>query len=423
MDTMAQNITEKRVLENGRIFIAPTRNRDIVSFQGSILGGSLMLPKAQLEVPSFAGKLFDAGTAAHGKSVLRESLAARGASLRFSGGDRRTYFSGSCLPEDLQFLLEMVAECLGTATFLTPEIQSARERFLGSLKEDKTDTRIQAGHEMSRLLYDSAHPNYAEKDEYVEKSIKSVTRNEVVNFKNKLGRRGLVLAIVGGVEEGKALKAAERAFGKLKEGTFELPEIARNKKPVQVQEKLITIPQKANIDVYLGGFMPITYNDELYLPFAVVSDMLGGGFASHLMQTVRERDGLTYGVYSRSAGFDLGQEGDFRILATFSPLLYEKGVATTRKEIARFFASGLNEDALAKKKDEIIGSYVIGLATTRGLAARLHFIGTHNEELSYIDEYIEKIKAVTVADLHKTADLIPHKKLSLCAAGTFDKRP
>jgi zinc protease len=200
---------------------------------------------------------------------------------------------------------------------------------------------------------------------------------------------------------------------------LEIPPKSKNKKIPSAQEKLVHIPEKANIDLYLGVALPLRLEDELYLPTFTLIDMLGGGFAAHLMQTVRERDGLTYGISARLSDFGKDTEGSFRVWSTLSPLLFEKGLKTIRKEITTFFNTGITEEALVNKKDEISGSYVIGLSTTHGLASQLHSIGIREKELSYIDEYPELIRKLTIPQLKKAAEIIPLNKLSLSAAGTF----
>jgi zinc protease len=421
MNTLAPHITEKKVFENGRIFIAPTKAKDVISIEGSVLGGSNFLPKSLSQVSVIAARLLDAGTKKQGKDTLREALAARGASLSFSSGGDRTYFSGSCLPEDLSFLLKLIAECLGESVFPAAEITTSKERMLGRLKEAKTETNTQAYKEFARLVYDESQVNYEEKDSVIEKQIKEVTRKQLTDFQSKVGRGGLVLAIVGDTNASTALKAAESAFGSLKKGFLETPKKTPNKKAPTAQKKQIEIPEKANIDVYLGVALPITYDDELYLPMATVIDMLGGGFAAHLMQTVRERDGLTYGIRSVLTGFGKDTQGAMLIWSTLSPLLFDKGVKTIRKEVETFFETKLTEDELEKKKDEIMGSYVIGLSTTEGLAGQLHTIGVQGKDLSYLDDFKTLTQALTVADLKRAVKIIPLDKLSLAAAGTFQK--
>jgi zinc protease len=421
MNSTAQHIVEKKLFENGRVFIAQTKAQDVVTVIGSVLGGDAMLPRVQTGVPLLAGRLFDAGTKKTDKDTLRDGLASRGTTLSFGTSTDRTTFSGSCLPEDLPFLLQIIAECLSEALFLEKEIEPARQRILGSIQESKTDTRTQAASELSRLLYDEQHVNYAEKDSLVEKSLTNTTRAELLNFRTLLGKGGLVLAVVGDVEPSTALKAVERTFTLLGNGTLQSSQKSKNKKAIEAREKKIAIPNKANVDLFMGTVVPLTIDSPLYLPFMTVSDMLGGGFASHLTQTVRERDGLTYGIYAWPNGFQKNVEGAFRIWSTFSPDLFEKGLETIRKEMKVFFTSGLTKSALQKKQDELAGSYVIGLSTTGGLASILHKIGVEEKPLSYIDDYPELIRAITLADIKNAAELIPYNKLSIVAAGTFAK--
>ncbi|MDR3546966.1 MAG: pitrilysin family protein [Candidatus Pacebacteria bacterium] len=423
MNSTAARITEKNLFENGRIFIAPTNARDVVTVAGSVFGGPNMLPRLLTGVPLLAGGLFDAGTKAHTKDVLREALASRGATLSFSsgGGSDRTSFSGSCLPEDLTFLLKTIVECLHEASFPQKEILLERAQILGRIQESATETRTQATNELWRILYDERHVNYVEKDADVKRYVSNVTRKQLIDFRSMLGKGGLVLAIAGDTDSSIALKAVERSFAILNRGTLTASVKTANGKKGVGQERKVAIANKANIDVFLGASVPLTRDDDLFLPFVVLSDMLGGGFAGHLMQTVRERDGLTYGISTAPSGFAKDVTGAFRIWSTFSPDLFEKGLEAIQKEVRTFFSKGLTEDALRSKKEEILGSYVIGLSTTHGLANALHSIGVEEKPLSRIDEYPNLIRAVTVGELQRVADLIPYTQLSIAAAGTFAK--
>ena len=421
MEKILTNVTE---LEHAgmRFFASRTGAHDIVSIEGSVFGGWNMLPRAKCEVPVLVAELLDAGTSTKSKDVIREALGARGASLSFSAGGDRLYFSGSCLPEDVTFLLKTIVECLSDASFPAAEIKNAKERALGDLEEEKTQTRSLASAALSRIMYDSSHVNYAETISARKKSIESVTRGELVAFRKTLGQGGLVLSVTGDTQPSDLLQNAKQIMSKLPKGTVSAPVKKPNTKKQTAESELVSVKDKANIDVYLGAAVPLTYEHELFLPYIVLNEMLGGrGFTSHLMMTIRERDGLTYGVYTVSSGFGGLAEGSFQVWATFSPQKYEESVKTLKKEIALFFKELITSNALEARKLEMIGGYTVGLSTTRGLASMLHKIGVENKELSYIDEYPELLKAITVEDLHKAAALIPLSKLSLAAAGTFTK--
>ena len=207
-------------------------------------------------------------------------------------------------------------------------------RALGELEEQKTQTRTLAASALSRLIYERSHVNYTDTLPFRAKSVEGITRNDLLSFRKMLGQGGLVLAITGDIQPAKALQDAKLIASKLPKGTPEMPAKKKNEKPQAATSEIISIKDKANIDVYLGAALPLTYDDPLYLPFVVLCQMLGGtDFTSHLMQTIRERDGLTYGVYTVSSGFLGLAEGNFQVWATFSPEKYTESVKALRKEI------------------------------------------------------------------------------------------
>jgi len=413
---------EFQMPEGGRLFVAPTHIHDVVVVKGSVLGGRNMLPKTLDIVPALTADLLDAGTAKRKKHVIRDALAGKGISLSFSSSGDRTEFSGQCFPEDLPLLLSTITECLGGAIFPEAEVKNAKALALGNLAEAKSNTRALAGYALSALLYDTDHVNYARPIEAQEKSVATVRRAHLQDFRKKLGKGGLILAIVGDTTVTAARSAAEKAFGKLAVGTTTAPVKQSNKKIQKENERLIPIADKANIDVLLGVGLPLTTQHQLYHPMLVLVDMLGGGVTSHLMQTIRERDGLTYGVYASLGGLDAGADGHFKIWATFSPDAYKKSVEQLRDEIDVFFSKGLTEEALIKRKEEMTGSYLVALSTTQNLAHSLHTIGANGFELSYLTEYPNIIRAVSLSDIINAAELIPRDKLSLAASGTFKKK-
>lgn len=420
MEDLRAPVTDKVLPLGGRVLAARMRTPDIVTFEGSVYGGWNLLSKQLGEVPILAGALFDTGTKSRSKATLRDAIANRGASLSFSGGGDRTYFNGSCLPEDLPFLLSLTAECLESSTFANTELGPARTRILTKLKDQSTYTRTQAANALARLMYAPDHVNYVDTDADRKRFIEKAARHDLLSFQKMVGRGGLVVALAGDLEPQEAIAVVERAFARNREGTLTVPPKKRNTKAPTSQEKRIAIPGKANIDVYLGTSVPVIYGDEQYYPLTVLTSMLGGGFAAHLMQTVRERDGLTYGIRASLGGMDIDTDGYFRIWSTFAPGLLEKGVETIRKETGHFMADCLTEENLRKAQDEITGSYLLDLSTTGGLAGMLHMLGRRRKPLSWLSEFPEVIRTITVDDLHTAAALIPLDKLSLAAAGTFD---
>jgi zinc protease len=422
MQSIRTNVTEYEQ-DGMRLFAARTGVKDIVSLEGSVHGGWYLLPDDLQLAPRLASGLMDADTKQRDKETLRTALAARGANLSFWVSADRTYFSASCLPEDVRFICELVTECLSEAVYRKPELENERARTLGELEESKTQTNDQASHALARLIFDPKHVNYADSHERDVQRVAATSRADLLSFQKLLGKGGLVLAVTGDIAPEKVLKEAARAFAKLPEGTRQLPDMPMNAKKPEPLTKLVTIPDKANIDTFLGVPVALTRDHELYLTFLVLTSMLGSGglFMGHLMRTIRERDGLTYGIRATASGFAEGADGALRVWATFSPQTFDRAVAMTRKEIGNFFAQGITADALRMEQEHTAGGYAVGLSTSRGLAGMLHKIGREGKPLSYVDDYPNLVRAVTLDSLHAVADLIPLDKLSLAAAGTFVK--
>ncbi|MFA7302524.1 MAG: pitrilysin family protein [Candidatus Paceibacterota bacterium] len=412
-------VEECAVCDGGRLFVAPTSARDLVALEGSVHGGPNMLPAEHDVLPALAAALLDAGTLKRSKAAIREALAARGITIGFAASGDRTYFSGQCFPEDLEALLAALCECLSGAAFPEGEVANVKALSLGSLAEEKSDTRAQAERALAAHLYDPTHVNYARPVQDEERSVRLATRTDLLEFKKGLGVGGLVIAIAGDVTSASARAAVEKTFGKLGKGTTSVPVKHSNTKLPTAGESVISIADKANVDVLLGVALPLTMYDERYHAMKVLVEMLGGGFTSHLMQTIRERDGLTYGVYARLAGLESGADGSFKIWASFSPGRYAESVAKLREEVARFFARGLTPTALTLSKERMAGLYLVSLSTTQNLASALHSVGVQGRELAYLTAYPDLIRAVSIADLKRAAAMIPLDKLSLVAAGTL----
>ncbi|MDP2815286.1 MAG: hypothetical protein Q8O19_01235, partial [Rectinemataceae bacterium] len=135
MNTIAHQVTEVVLSGGERIFIARTGAKNLVAIQGSVLGGSSNLSKNKTEAPTIVAELLDAGFPGKKKDEIRNSLASRGAKLSFNNGIDRMSFSASCFPEDVSFVLALIAECLGHAVIPQSEVKTAKERILGEFEE------------------------------------------------------------------------------------------------------------------------------------------------------------------------------------------------------------------------------------------------------------------------------------------------
>lgn len=155
------------------------------------------------------------------------------------------------------------------------------------------------------------------------------------------------------------------------------------------------MPGKTSANVIFGQPVGIDRDHPDFWPLYLGSFILGGNFSARLMQTVRDRDGLTYGIGSSLAGIDDHLDGSFTVMATFAPSVIDRGVASTVEQLKLWATKGITAQELEDKKQTVTGTYKVRLATCDGLASTILTNSQRGKPLSYIDEFPKIINSIT----------------------------
>lgn len=222
-------------------------------------------------------------------------------------------------------------------------------------------------------------------------SVQSFSRQDLVSFMDHFYTPDrMVVSIAGNFNES-LHQTISQLFGEfskpvskktrrtLKPATFRSGEVRKGK----------DIEQSHLFFGYPG--LPLKHPDIYSL--ALLDSILGGTMSSRLFQEVREEKGLAYSVYSYYASH--AREGAFVIGCAAAPenekLLFE----TVQCVIKEIIEHGVSADELRNAKEQMRGSYLIGLESTE---ARMHrngnnelILGEHRTE----EEIIARIQAVT----------------------------
>ena len=112
------------------------------------------------------------------------------------------------------------------------------------------------------------------------------------------------------------------------------------------------------------------------------------------MGIVRDKEGLTYNI-SAAVAEDSIVDGSWDISASFAPSLLDKGLASTRRELLRWWKDGVTDQELAARKQGLIGSYLVGLSTTAGLASAILQDILRGYDVSRLESFPAAINALT----------------------------
>ncbi|MET0261456.1 MAG: pitrilysin family protein [Rariglobus sp.] len=393
--------------------------QDVVTFRGSLPAGDSFAPENNLAIASLTGGMLDKGTTTHDKFAIAQKLDAVGAAIAFSVDSTMVTFSGKCLRKDVPLVISLLAEQLRTPAFSDEEFAKLKKQIAGRVQRALEQTGYRAGQAFATAIYPPGHPNYEPGTEAFLAALETATVGDLKTFHQKFyGPAELTLVAVGDVDIDGLKSEVEKAFAGWS-GGVKRPDYPRQSgKPDVDHDQTVFMADKPNVSVILGQASGLRYTDPDALPLRVATTILGSGFTGRLMATVRDKEGLTYGIGAR-IGNDTFTDGDWRIIANFAPNLLEQGLTSTRRELTSWYEQGVTAAEVERTKTNLAGSFQVGLATTDGLASTILATVHRGYPLSWIDGYTQMLDAVTLDQVN--ASIKKHLKpdnLVLIKAGS-----
>ncbi len=361
--------------------------------------------------------MLDKGTVKHDKFALAALLEQAGATINFGTGTHTLNFQAKCLRKDLPLVLGLLGEQLRTPRFDPAEFDKLKKQFVGRHKRAMEDTDFRAERAFEQAIFPAGHPNRPPSNEKYLADVESATLDQLKAFHAvNYGPTVACLVAVGDVDDAAVDKALTETFGGW-QGGKPLP-AAKPAAPLAAgRTEKVSMPGKTSVSMMIGQPSSLRYADRDYQPLNMATSVLGSGFFSaRLLDIIRNREGLTYGIGSRLAA-DTYADGSWYITATFAPDLLEKGTASTLRELRRFHDQGLTAEELATFKVTLTGSYKVALATTGGLASTILNAVQRGYGPEWVDEFPRKVEALTLPEVNATIKkyLNPDKMVTVLA--------
>jgi zinc protease len=146
------------------------------------------------------------------------------------------------------------------------------------------------------------------------------------------------------------------------------------------------------------GYPGIERRDRRYHAAIVLNQILGGDtLSSRLGTEIRDRQGLTYGIYSYFAAGQIA--GPFIIEMQTAPEDTEQAVDSTLKLLQNLRQSGISEAELNAAKRSITNSYPVELANPDAVVHRMLMNAVDGYGTEEIRDFPSKIEAVTMKQI------------------------
>jgi len=372
--------------------------KDVVTLRGSLPAGTALAGNNPA-IATLTAMLLDQGTKLQDKFAITQRLEAVGANLGFSAGTDMLHISAKCLKKDLALVLSLMAEELRTPAFSAEEFAKAKKRYSGAIKRHLEDTDSRAEDAFSRLVFQAGHPNREPEPETLLAAIEAARLEDVQAFHAAhYGPAYMKLVAVGDVDSSSLQQGVNQAFAGWSGGSPALRNM-KVAKPQTAQPALVDIPGKTSVSILLGQPSGLQHQHPDYQALRMGTAILGSGFTGRLMATVRDQEGLTYGIDAALEN-DSYNEGDWKISASFAPAMLEQGIASTRKQLDLWHQRGVTTEEVESRKSNLIGAFQVSLGTTSGLASALLNTLNRGYPLEWVDDYPAMVRGLNAAKVN-----------------------
>jgi zinc protease len=366
-----------------------------------LLAGSLFDQDEHLGLAGFTADALLRGTERHSFHEIYDNLESAGANLHITGGVHTTGFGSKALAEDLDLLLELLAEGLRQPIFPEDQVELLRARHLTSLAIRAQETR-----EMSALTFDQIiypdHP-YSRPDDGYPETIQAITQEDLVNFHQMhYGPRGMVISVVGAVEPEDVFSKIEGLLGDWQNPEQPAPpKLPPNPMPAEPLTRKVDIAGKFQADLVMGVIGPERCSDD-FVPTALGNNILGVfGMMGRIGESVREKAGLAYYAYSQLSG-GMGP-GPWYVSAGVDPANVEHAIELVREEIERFSNHAVSAEELADSQSNFIGRLPLSLESNSGMASAILNLERYDLGLDYYRNYPEMVRKVSAEEILASA--------------------
>jgi zinc protease len=393
------NIREVKSASGISAWLVEDHNLPVISMAFAFHGaGAALDPVDKQGLSTLASNTFDEGAGDYDSQAFQKALSDHSIGLSF--GASRDDFTGSLKTlkrhEDLAFKLLNLA--LTQPRFDADAVDRMRASNIARVRNAVGDPNWVA----ARILNDTAyngHP-YAMNSGGTLTTLTAITPDDLKNFaKTRLSRDSLVITVAGDITPAELKKRLDEVFGALP-AKNNLPPVAALtiQGAGQHVHFNMDIPQTM-IEIIQPG---IGRDDPDYYAAAIMDFILGGsGFGSRLMEEVREKRGLTYGIYSSFTMMD-HVKGYGAATSTRNETAAEV-LGLIKAEWKKIGEAPPAAEEVAAAQNYLIGSLPLSLSSTDSIAGILLGLRLEDLPINYLDSRAAKINAVTAEDVQRVA--------------------
>jgi zinc protease len=416
----------REVLPNGMtLLLMNNPGTGSVAIHGAIRGGDYFAPEHLSGLPGVAGNMMTKGSQGYSKIELAEVLEEMGTRIGF-GSDRFKCNFGTLIEvSDFDKMVAVLADVVRTPLFLEDELVQTRREFAAAITRAINNTGQRAHQALFQTIYERNHPFYEAPFEERLAELEKMGVQDLRRFHdNFYTPASTILTVVGDIDVDKARAEIVRAFADWKGQPKQAIAVPPAPVPSKRQRLEIQLADKASVDIMIGHPTALRRDSEDFYAAFIANSALGGDTISdRLGKELRVKHGLTYGIYSGFEDVSFGAAA-WKIQLSVNPGNVDEALQLVDKVVADYFKKGISKIELEDKVGDAVGSFVVQLRSSSGIAqalTRFEFMGLGVVAMDRLaDDFYAVSKAKADAAIKKYVQ--PEKAVTVLA-GTLARQP
>lgn len=331
------------------------------------------------------------GTSTQSAYDIALSLESVGGHLNAFTSKELTCYYAHVLDEHIPKAISIIADILSNSLFAPEEMEKEKRVILEELSAVEETPE--------ELIYDFFWEDLYQKHSLglpiigKREVISKLTRNELVEYlQDKYTGDKLVVAAAGNVEHDKIVNCIEDALSGFKNAAH------RKYHPPKQTPRKKNIIENGSIQAHICvGTHAYKYDDKRKFDLLLLSTLLGAGMSSRLFQSIREKHGMAYAVFSFiDFMFDTGL---FAVYLGTDKRNVDKSIELVLDELKRLCDTKVAEDELQRTKEQLKGNLTLsleGASSRMNRLAKMEIYLNNHFSLDYTLSEIEKVTSEAI---------------------------
>ena len=368
-----------------------------VAFDIRFDGGANLEDPAKRGATNLMMATLEEGAGERDARAFAEAVEGLAAGFGFRAYNDGVSVTASVLSENRDEALALLRDAMVAPRFDDAAVSRVRDQVLANLASDASDPASIANETASALAFPD-HP-YGSDSDGTPETVGALTPDDLrAAHRTALARDEVYVGVTGDITAAELGPILDRLLGDLplREGE----DVADASYAAEGGVTVVPFPSPQSVVVF--GHEGLPRDDPDFFPAFVLNEVMGGrGFGSRLMEEVRVRRGLTYGIGTSLIPWDhaavlMGQFSSSNDKAA-------EAVAIVRDEWGRMAREGVSETELAEAKTYLTGAYPLRFDGNANIAGILAGMQSEGYPIDYIETRNAEIEAVTRDDVARVA--------------------